>query len=74
MNEIIERLKENIEDAEVDYQASGSRLILSVYSDVFKSMNRVERQRYVKKILSPFIESGELHAVSLKVGVKDECE
>lgn len=72
MNEIVRLLKEKIEDAEVDYQASGSHLMLSVQSKIFEGMSRVQRQRYVKQILAPFIESGELHAVNLKVGVKDE--
>lgn len=74
MNEIIALLEKEIKDVELDYQFMGSKLMLQVVSPVFKGMSRVERQRYVKRILFPFIESGELHAVSLKIGVKDECE
>ena len=72
MNEIITLLREKILDADIDYQASGSRLVLNIKAAMFKDMNRIQRQRYVKQILAPFIESGQLHAVSLKVGVKDE--
>jgi|GEM_PF-6143743 acid stress-induced BolA-like protein IbaG/YrbA len=74
MDNIIAVLKEKIEDAEVEYQGEGSHVMLSVLSNQFKSMSRVQRQRFVKQILAPYFESGQLHAVSLQVGVKDECE
>lgn len=72
MNEIITLLREKILDADIDYEASGSHLVLNIKASIFKDMNRIQRQRYVKQILAPFIESGQLHAVSLQVGVKDE--
>lgn len=72
MNDIIAKIEEEIPDAEIDYQISGSHIMLKVNADIFAGMSRVQSQRYVKNILAPFFESGQLHALSLQVGVKDE--
>ncbi|MEC7030628.1 MAG: BolA/IbaG family iron-sulfur metabolism protein [Pseudomonadota bacterium] len=67
MNEIIELLKKEIPDSEVSFQEQGSRLALKVSSPAFKQVSRLERQRVVKRLLKPWIDSGALHAVMLTV-------
>ena len=67
MNEIIELLKQEIPDSKVSFKEEGSRLALKVSSPIFKQVNRLERQRMVKRLLKPWIDSGALHAVMLTV-------
>lgn len=67
---VIEALEEKIPDVVVESQVSGSHLKLKIVAPMFATYSRIERQRFVKQILAPFIESGELHAVSLEVGDK----
>lgn len=70
MIQVIEALEKNIPDVAVDYQLQGSKLQLKVVAPMFAGLSRLDRQRFVKKILAPYIDSGQLHAVSLVVGEK----
>ena len=67
MNEIIELLKKEIPNSQVVFQQEGARLMLKVSSPIFKQQSRLERQRAVKCLLKPWIDSGALHAVMLTV-------
>ncbi|MCP8352082.1 BolA/IbaG family iron-sulfur metabolism protein [Candidatus Synchoanobacter obligatus] len=72
MNEIIELLKREIPDSEILFDGGGSRVSIAVTSPFFSGMSRLQRQRYVKKLLEPWIDSGSLHAVTLKVSSGEE--
>lgn len=67
MKEIIEKLKDNIPGVDVSAEQKGAHFKLKIISDFFKGQSRLQRQRFVKGLLSPWIESGEIHALCLKV-------
>ena len=67
MKEIIQTLEMNIPNAQVSADMQGAHLNLKVVSSFFETMGRLQRQRYVKGILKPWIDSGQVHAVCLKV-------
>lgn len=74
MQEIIDLIKTHVPNSEVSMTLNGAYMTLGVCSDYFEGIGRIQRQRLVKKILKPWIDSGELHAVCLKVmtpGEKD---
>lgn len=67
MNEVLARLEEAFPSCVVKMNAMGSRMTLEVTSPIFNGVSRLERQRLVKNVLKPWIDSGELHSVMLKV-------
>ena len=67
MKEIVETLETNIPGAHVSAEMKGAHLTLSVSSVFFKGQSRLARQRFVKGLLTPWIDSGEVHAVCLHV-------
>lgn len=72
MHEIINFLKQKIPNSDISYLAEGAKMQLKISSEMFITMTRLERQRYVKKLLAPWIESGELHAVTLQITGREE--
>ena len=67
MNEVLQALEEAIPDCVVKMDTLGARMTLKISSPIFVGMSRLARQRHVKTILKPWIDSGELHAVMLTV-------
>lgn len=74
MNEVLAALKKAIPDCVVKMDTMGSRMTLRVSSQIFAGMSRLARQRHVKTIIKPWIDSGELHAVMLTVDDGGENE
>ena len=72
MNDMIDKLHRDIPGSKITYVSEGAKMRLSIRAKLFTSMSRLERQRYVKKLLSPWINSGELHAVTMQIE-GDEC-
>ena len=72
MEEIISFLKQQIPNSDITYMAEGAKLKLIVTAEIFSGMTRLDRQRYVKKLLTPWILSGELHAVVLQIKGREE--
>ena len=67
MKEIVEKIEDNIPGVEVSAEMKGAHLSLKVTSDFFRGQSRLQRQRFVKGLLAPWIESGQVHALCLKV-------
>ncbi len=67
MNDIIKILKQEIPESQINLKGDGSRLELMITSPFFKGVSRLERQRIVKRLLKPWIDSGVVHAVMLTV-------
>lgn len=64
--EIRDILLSGLGDCEIQLQMDGNKLMLMVTSEAFDGLNRVKRQQQVYRLLNDKIESGEIHAVSMK--------
>ena len=51
-----------------------SVLAVEIVSDVFEGLSRVKRQQLVYKALNERIESGEIHAVSMRTYSPEEAK
>ena len=67
MEVIISFLKEQIPNSDIKYITEGAKMKLSITAEMFSNMTRLDRQRHVKRLLTPWIETGELHAVVLQI-------
>ena len=66
-NAIVDAIRQALgEDAQVTISGEGCSFALEVVSRAFEGLPPVRRQQRVYACLSPFIESGELHAVTMK--------
>ena len=72
MEDIIRFLKQEIPNSDITYVVEGAKMKLSITAEMFSGMTRLDRQRYVKKLLTPWIHSGELHAVVLQIKGREE--
>jgi acid stress-induced BolA-like protein IbaG/YrbA len=59
-------IREGIPDARVTVTGDGSHFEAVVISDVFAGKTLIQKQRLVMATVRPQIESGELHALSIK--------
>jgi len=70
---IKELIEANIEGAFADVQGDDGRHFSAiVVADCFRDKSMLDRQRQVYAALNDKLESGELHALSLKTFTKDE--
>lgn len=65
-------LASELGESQVDMQADGSKLMLSLVSDKFQGMSKVKRQQFVYALLKDKISSGEIHAVTMTTLTSDE--
>jgi acid stress-induced BolA-like protein IbaG/YrbA len=65
-NTIHERIMESIPGAEVQVDLDGNRAAITVVSDTFAGMSRVQKHQAVYGAIESFIADGSLHAVSIK--------
>ncbi|HET9843958.1 MAG TPA: BolA/IbaG family iron-sulfur metabolism protein [Gammaproteobacteria bacterium] len=65
-------IKKAIPDAEIFVEGDGYHYQTTVISDVFKDKSLVERQKLVYKAVSEHIQSGELHALTIKTKTTHE--
>jgi len=59
-------IREGIPGARVEVTGDGSHFEALVVSDLFAGKTPIEKQRLVMAAVKPQIESGELHALSIK--------
>jgi len=72
-SEIREVLESGLGDCELQLQADGNKLMLLVTASAFEGLSRVKRQQLVYRLLGDRIESGEIHAVSMKCLTPEEA-
>lgn len=74
MDEDIERaIAERIDGAEVDVLVDGNRALITVVSNEFESLGRVQKQQKVYACIEEFIRDGRLHAVTIKALTPEEA-
>jgi len=59
-------IRDGLPGAQVEVTGDGSHFQALVVSDLFAGRNPIERQRLVMATVKAHIESGELHALSIK--------
>ena len=65
--DVVEKLiRDGMPGAEVNVTGDGSHFEAIVVSDVFAGKNPLQKQRLVMATVRPQLESGELHALSIK--------
>ncbi|MFT4712874.1 MAG: acid stress-induced BolA-like protein IbaG/YrbA [Candidatus Azotimanducaceae bacterium] len=72
VEEIRRLLEAGLGQCEVAIQAEGNKLGLMLVSGVFSGLSRVKRQQLVYSFLNEKINSGEIHAVSMKCQTPEE--
>lgn len=75
MNEDIEKaVGEGIGDAEVSVVVDGNRALITVVSDAFETLTRVQKQQKVYACIDEFIRDGRLHAVTIRALTREEAQ
>lgn len=64
--DIVERIRARMPDAEVDVTVEGNRALITVVSEAFASLSRVARQQAVYACIDELIADGRLHAVTIR--------
>ena len=64
--ELRKRLKTEFVGAEIAVNVDGNRVAIQIVADVFEGLSRVKRQQKVYGCIADLIESGALHAVTIK--------
>ena len=70
--EIQQYLENEFTDGEINIQLDGNRIYIQVVSQAFEGMSRVKRQQRIYGCLKEYIQSGELHAVSISALTQGE--
>lgn len=69
--EIVQLIQGKIPDAEVAVEGEGCSFVVTVTSDVFEGLSRVNQQKMVLAAVTEQIASGELHAITVKTITKN---
>jgi acid stress-induced BolA-like protein IbaG/YrbA len=72
LDEIQTRLETSIKGATVVMQGDGCNCSTLVVSSIFEGMSLLARQKMVLSAVRPEIDSGELHALSIKARTPSE--
>ena len=67
-------LRASLGDCTIEMDSEGNKLAIEIVSDVFEGLSRVKRQQLVYKALNERIESGEIHAVSMRTYSPEEAQ
>jgi acid stress-induced BolA-like protein IbaG/YrbA len=65
-NELRKRLKTEFVGAEITVNLDGNRAAIQIVAGVFEGLSRLQRQQRVYGCIADLIESGALHAVTIK--------
>lgn len=65
-------LQQAYPQAQVSVQGDGSHFFITLVDDYFQTMSLIKRQRDVYSHLQSYIDSGELHAVSMSIKTPDQ--
>jgi acid stress-induced BolA-like protein IbaG/YrbA len=71
--EIETAIRDQIDGAEVSVVVEGNRALITVVSDVFAPLSRVQKQQKVYACIDQFISDGRLHAVTIRALTPEEA-
>jgi len=67
-------LTEAFPDCDSKVEGGDGKYLVTVVDDGFAGLNAVKRQQKIYRILNPHIETGAIHAVSMRLYTQDEFE
>ena len=67
MKEVIDAIHEVIPHAVIQSQFNGAYVKLQIKDAVFNQMKMLQRHRFIKDILAPWINDGTIHALELVI-------
>ena len=73
-DELKTRLRQQFTDAQISVQVRGSSAFLGVVSNDFEGRSQVHRQQMVYSLIGDFIQTGELHAVTIQTKTPSEID
>ena len=65
-SEIRALLEAGLGDCDIEMQAEGNKLGVLIVAAAFDGLSRVKRQQLVYRLLGEKLDSGEIHAVSMR--------
>ena len=71
--QIAEAVSAQISGAEVEVVVDGNRAEITVISEVFGSLTRVQKQQRVYACIQDYISDGRLHAVTIRALTPEEA-
>ena len=75
MEKLIKKaLHESIENSEVKVEGSESKYTVHVISNVFSGKSTIDRHKLVYSALNQYIQTGEIHALTIKSHTLDESK
>ncbi|MDB3893390.1 BolA/IbaG family iron-sulfur metabolism protein [Candidatus Thioglobus sp.] len=74
LDEIQAKLEAGVQDSTVTMQGDGCNCSTVVVSNVFEGMSLLARQKLVLATVRPEIDSGELHALTIKARTPEEMD
>ena len=74
IDEIKVKILEKLPDAKIEMDGDGYHFEAMIISTAFEGLNRIKRSQLVYSVLNPWIETGELHAISFKTLTPSEAE
>lgn len=72
--EIAAAIRGRLADAEVDVLLEGNRALITVISDRFENLSRVQKQQQVYACIEDYIRDGRLHAVTIRALTPAEAD
>ena len=72
LDEIQAKLEAGVQDSTVTMQGDGCNCSTVIVSNVFEGMSLLARQKMVLATVRPEIDSGELHALTIKARTPEE--
>jgi len=67
LQEVKRQLQQALPGCEVEIQGDGRYYDVVAWGEHFEGMSRVQRQQAVYAVLNPWIASGEMHAVNMRL-------
>lgn len=73
LQQLQDLLQQAYPQAKVTVQGDGSHFFITLVDDYFQDLSLIKRQRDVYSHLQSYIDSGELHAVSMSIKTTHEA-
>jgi acid stress-induced BolA-like protein IbaG/YrbA len=71
-NNLLNLLNEAQPELTFDVEIDGSHFHITAVGDLFENLSRLKRQQLMNKIVSPYVKSGEIHAVTYTLRTQKE--
>lgn len=73
-DEITTAILASLPDARVGVELDGNRVLITVVSEAFAPMNRVQKQQAVYGCIEEYLQDGRLHAVTIRALTPDQVD